>query len=147
MNQRPSGYEPDELPSCSIPRYLIVFYVLLWSSLVPKLTSHKTILNRFVRQSIPRYLIYIILCIAQNKKSTPIFPTKNILRNVYGLRGFQMGGCIHRFPFFLYISGGIYNPLLFAGYSAAGQKSFQVCLYPCLEASSIALSCMGVSGR
>ena len=21
MNQRPSGYEPDELPDCSIPRY------------------------------------------------------------------------------------------------------------------------------
>ena len=24
MNQRPSGYEPDELPNCSIPRYLFV---------------------------------------------------------------------------------------------------------------------------
>ena len=24
LNQRPSGYEPDELPNCSIPRYLIV---------------------------------------------------------------------------------------------------------------------------
>ena len=23
LNQRPSGYEPDELPDCSIPRYLI----------------------------------------------------------------------------------------------------------------------------
>ena len=22
MNQRPSGYEPDELPSCSTPRYI-----------------------------------------------------------------------------------------------------------------------------
>ncbi len=21
LNQRPSGYEPDELPGCSIPRY------------------------------------------------------------------------------------------------------------------------------
>ena len=21
LNQRPSGYEPDELPNCSIPRY------------------------------------------------------------------------------------------------------------------------------
>ena len=24
LNQRPSGYEPDELPDCSIPRYLIL---------------------------------------------------------------------------------------------------------------------------
>ncbi len=24
LNQRPSGYEPDELPSCSIPRYLFL---------------------------------------------------------------------------------------------------------------------------
>ena len=24
LNQRPSGYEPDELPSCSIPRYKIM---------------------------------------------------------------------------------------------------------------------------
>ena len=23
LNQRPSGYEPDELPDCSIPRYLM----------------------------------------------------------------------------------------------------------------------------
>ena len=25
LNQRPSGYEPDELPDCSIPRYLFNF--------------------------------------------------------------------------------------------------------------------------
>ena len=25
LNQRPSGYEPDELPNCSIPRYFTVF--------------------------------------------------------------------------------------------------------------------------
>ena len=24
LNQRPPGYEPDELPDCSIPRYLIM---------------------------------------------------------------------------------------------------------------------------
>ena len=24
LNQRPSGYEPDELPNCSIPRYFFV---------------------------------------------------------------------------------------------------------------------------
>ena len=24
LNQRPSGYEPDELPSCSTPRYIII---------------------------------------------------------------------------------------------------------------------------
>ena len=26
LNQRPSGYEPDELPSCSTPRYIKVYY-------------------------------------------------------------------------------------------------------------------------
>ena len=26
LNQRPSGYEPDELPSCSIPRYIIALF-------------------------------------------------------------------------------------------------------------------------
>ena len=25
LNQRPSGYEPDELPNCSIPRYILLF--------------------------------------------------------------------------------------------------------------------------
>ena len=25
LNQRPSGYEPDELPSCSIPRHILSF--------------------------------------------------------------------------------------------------------------------------
>ena len=29
LNRRPSGYEPDELPSCSIPRYEI-FRVLIY---------------------------------------------------------------------------------------------------------------------
>ena len=28
MNQRPSGYEPDELPNCSIPRYFTAFLLL-----------------------------------------------------------------------------------------------------------------------
>ena len=28
LNRRPSGYEPDELPGCSIPRQGCVFYVL-----------------------------------------------------------------------------------------------------------------------
>ena len=32
LNQRPSGYEPDELPNCSIPRYFIVFYCSLLSA-------------------------------------------------------------------------------------------------------------------
>ncbi|ESE42745.1 bacteriophage replication protein [Shewanella decolorationis S12] len=26
LNQRPSGYEPDELPSCSIPRPILMIY-------------------------------------------------------------------------------------------------------------------------
>ena len=26
LNQRPSGYEPDELPGCSTPRQLMSFY-------------------------------------------------------------------------------------------------------------------------
>ena len=33
LNQRPSGYEPDELPDCSIPRYLIFIAITLLSSL------------------------------------------------------------------------------------------------------------------
>ena len=28
LNQRPSGYEPDELPNCSIPRYSTAFLLL-----------------------------------------------------------------------------------------------------------------------
>ena len=28
LNQRPSGYEPDELPNCSIPRYFTAFLLL-----------------------------------------------------------------------------------------------------------------------
>ena len=27
LNQRPSGYEPDELPDCSIPRYTQLYLV------------------------------------------------------------------------------------------------------------------------
>ena len=26
LNRRPSGYEPDELPDCSTPRYIFKFY-------------------------------------------------------------------------------------------------------------------------
>ena len=29
LNQRPSGYEPDELPSCSIPRYVYIICSLV----------------------------------------------------------------------------------------------------------------------
>ena len=29
MNLRPSGYEPDELPNCSTPRYLPLFECLV----------------------------------------------------------------------------------------------------------------------
>ena len=32
LNQRPSGYEPDELPSCSTPRYLCHMTILLYHS-------------------------------------------------------------------------------------------------------------------
>ena len=39
LNQRPSGYEPDELPNCSIPRYSTVF--LLLSLLSAYLLYHK----------------------------------------------------------------------------------------------------------
>ena len=44
LNQRPSGYEPDELPSCSTPRYI-------WSTFVHFIVSAFiiiTISNRFV---------------------------------------------------------------------------------------------------
>ena len=30
LNQRPSGYEPDELPDCSIPRYFCILRNLLF---------------------------------------------------------------------------------------------------------------------
>ena len=33
LNRRPSGYEPDELPNCSIPRY-ILFYSFIIISLI-----------------------------------------------------------------------------------------------------------------
>ncbi len=29
MNLRPSGYEPDELPDCSTPRYSIILYAVI----------------------------------------------------------------------------------------------------------------------
>ena len=29
LNQGPSGYEPDELPDCSIPRCFVISYALL----------------------------------------------------------------------------------------------------------------------
>ena len=28
LNQRPSGYEPDELPDCSTPRYLVYIFII-----------------------------------------------------------------------------------------------------------------------
>ena len=34
LNQRPSGYEPDELPDCSIPRY-VIWWTLLDSNQRP----------------------------------------------------------------------------------------------------------------
>ena len=30
LNLRPSGYEPDELPDCSIPRYQLYYMLMLW---------------------------------------------------------------------------------------------------------------------
>ena len=38
MNQRPSGYEPDELPDCSTPRYLLCAHQLFadCSSIIPQ---------------------------------------------------------------------------------------------------------------
>ena len=30
LNRRPSGYEPDELPSCSIPRYTTLLFLQLY---------------------------------------------------------------------------------------------------------------------
>jgi hypothetical protein len=31
LNLRPSGYEPDELPSCSTPQSVREFYGIHWS--------------------------------------------------------------------------------------------------------------------
>ena len=30
LNLRPSGYEPDELPDCSIPRHQLYYMLMLW---------------------------------------------------------------------------------------------------------------------
>ena len=39
LNLRPSGYEPDELPDCSTPRYLIMCITLIKLSFVVKLSA------------------------------------------------------------------------------------------------------------
>ena len=38
MNLRPSGYEPDELPDCSTPRYLSCFAIIAH---IPRKCNHK----------------------------------------------------------------------------------------------------------
>ena len=53
MNLRPSGYEPDELPGCSIPRYS-VFRVLCPVALFVRLRERGC--------SIPRYSVFRVLC-------------------------------------------------------------------------------------
>ena len=50
MNRRPSGYEPDELPDCSIPRY---FILLFYSFLI--LTHHFCVVNTI-------YYFYYKIC-------------------------------------------------------------------------------------
>ncbi len=75
MNQRPSGYEPDELPDCSIPRYLILIYVLLTQSGSQTFLSKNNSLDCFSRQSIPRYLILIYVLLTQSGSQT--FLSKN----------------------------------------------------------------------
>ena len=35
LNQRPSGYEPDELPSCSIPRHLLSIDKIYYMQFIP----------------------------------------------------------------------------------------------------------------
>ncbi|VXC79623.1 hypothetical protein PSEUDO9AG_41340 [Pseudomonas sp. 9Ag] len=41
LNRRPSGYEPDELPDCSIPRLWAAFYIF-------RLICHGFIANRTI---------------------------------------------------------------------------------------------------
>ena len=36
LNLRPSGYEPDELPDCSTPRYYVVYDMFSSSKIFPK---------------------------------------------------------------------------------------------------------------
>ena len=78
MNQRPSGYEPDELPDCSIPRYLIVICDLLFKQ-SSRLTSPQMILNHPRRQSIPRYLI--VICDLLFKQSSRLTSPQMILNH------------------------------------------------------------------
>ena len=81
LNQRPSGYEPDELPDCSIPRYLIVICdYSLRSSLVPRLTSPRTwhlVTSSSAEYPAINFLSTNIYYYVRSKKK--INPMKNIL--------------------------------------------------------------------
>ena len=82
LNWRPSGYEPDELPGCSIPRYLFSCFVFYPVAACTRLTSRRKIFNLSPRQSIPRYLVcLIILLSAEIKKSSLTLFLCNIAKN------------------------------------------------------------------
>ncbi len=45
LNQRPSGYEPDELPGCSTPRYLDYFDIIAQQDMFVKKNFQKNKIN------------------------------------------------------------------------------------------------------
>ena len=55
LNQRPSGYEPDELPNCSTPRYFVVHSLECLTIIYRHLAFVKSFLKYFL------FLFYFIL--------------------------------------------------------------------------------------
>ena len=62
MNLRPSGYEPDELPDCSTPRYSI----LKWNFMIAHVTVEvKTKLRTVTKCAVPNIICCISIIYAQ----------------------------------------------------------------------------------
>ena len=62
LNQRPSGYEPDELPSCSTPRYVVCHMTIL---LYHSGSSMSTLINIFFYFNLCVILRHASICIIQ----------------------------------------------------------------------------------
>ena len=89
MNQRPSGYEPDELTNCSTPRYIIVaelsahiilpFYCAFVKCFLPlflqlwKILNKKVLFSHFSASKLILYYIAIFRFYAIMKYYIEIF--------------------------------------------------------------------------
>ncbi len=63
MNLRPSGYEPDELPNCSTPRYILfleLFYNTIASCVCQGIS--KLFLKKYMRTILYDSKCQIIFC-------------------------------------------------------------------------------------